>query len=83
MSMDRMAPGEDANPLHSDMIGERIVESMGRDVNAEMNFGAEDPIDKVALPMDSAANASIPTAKFSVETALLFPFLSTFVDEVN
>jgi hypothetical protein len=48
-------------------------------------FDTADPVEiaKVALPIASVANVSIPTANVSVEMDLLFPSLSTLLDEVN
>lgn len=63
--------------------GDRMVDKTGRDVNVVKTRGADVEMDNVAHPMASVANASIPAAKFSVEMALLFPFLSTFVEEVS
>ena len=87
MSIDKIAPGdetaEDRLP-HSPESGDRIVDNTGSDVNVEKIRGVDELIDKVAVPMANAANPNMPTAKFSVDTgALLFPSLSTFVDEVN
>mmetsp|Transcript_14863 Transcript_14863/g.27029 ORF Transcript_14863/g.27029 Transcript_14863/m.27029 type:complete len:122 (-) Transcript_14863:490-855(-) len=73
MSMEKMAPGVD----------EKMVDSTGRDVKVESMRGAEELMDSVAVPMATAAIPSIPTAKFSVDIALLFPFLSTFFEPVN
>ena len=73
--IEKMAPGCDTN--------DDIVDRIGKDVNAERIRGVDELMDNVALPIANAANPNIPTAKFSVETALLFPFLSTFVEDVN
>ena len=82
ISMDKIAPGCDRNgdrlPQRA-MMGERMADIIGREVNAEKMRGVEELMDRVALPMAKVPNPSIATAKFSVETALLFPFLSTLV----
>lgn len=88
MRMDKTAPGVDTNMdrlLHDEMMGERIVLSTGRDVKVEMMPGVEELIEMVALPMATEASASIATAKFSVNIALLFPSLSNLasVDDAN
>jgi len=62
--------------------GDRIVDRMGSDVKADTMRGVDVEMESVAHPMASVANPSIPAAKFSVETALLFPFLSTLVEDV-
>mmetsp|Transcript_19065 Transcript_19065/g.38583 ORF Transcript_19065/g.38583 Transcript_19065/m.38583 type:complete len:81 (-) Transcript_19065:438-680(-) len=49
----------------------------------ERSFGSFPAMESVALPMASVANPNMPTAKFSVETALLLPSLSTFLEDVN
>lgn len=84
--MERIAPGcarDVESLLHVATMGDRIVDRTGRDVNEEMIRGVEVLIDNVALPMASAAKPNIPTAKVSVEIAVLFPFLSTFFEDVN
>ena len=86
MRTDSIAPGcaSDVESLpHIATMGERMVEKTGRDVMPEIMLGVEELIDKVALPMAIAANPNIPTAKLSVEMALLFPCLSTFLEDVN
>jgi hypothetical protein len=84
--IERIAPGcdtaDDSLP-HAATMGDRRVERTGRDVNVEIMRGVEELIDMVALPMANAANPNIPTAKLSVEIAVLFPLLSTFFDDVN
>jgi len=60
-----------------------MVDSAGREIRAERMRGADGPMDSVALPMANAAIPNIPTAKFSVDTALLFPSLSTLVEDVS
>eukprot|EP01083_Nonionella_stella_P113056 333135_1 len=69
--------------LHNATSGDRIVDSTGSDANAEKIRGVDELMDKVALPIAKAAKPNIPTANFSVVIALLFPFLSTLVDDVN
>ena len=89
MSTDRIAPGDDRDVdifPRNVAKGERTVAKMGRDVNVPNMEGADEPIDNVATPMAVVANASIPTAKLSVDIALLtFPVLASAlpVDDVN
>ena len=89
MSTDRITPGDDRDVdifPHTAATGVRTVDRMGRDVNVPKMVGADEPIDNVANPMAVVANASIPTAKLSVDIALLtFPVLASTppVDDVN
>lgn len=76
--VDRM---EDRLPA-SAVNGDRIVDSTGSDVKADRMRGVEVEMESVAHPMARVARPSMPAAKFSVETALLLPFLSTLVEEV-
>jgi hypothetical protein len=76
-------PGVDASPEANGLIGDRIVDITGSDVRTDTILGVVVEIAIVAVPMARAANPSIPTAKFSVETDVLFPSLSTLLDEVN
>ena len=62
--------------------GDRIVDRTGSDVKADKMRGVDVEMERVAHPMASVASPSMPAAKFSVETALLFPFLSTLVEDV-
>ena len=84
--IDRMAPGcatdEESLP-HMATMGDRILERKGRDVNMEMMRGVDVLMDKVALPIANAAKHNIPTAKLSVDIAVLFPLLSTLFEDVN
>lgn len=79
------APGvdkmEDRLPP-SAVNGDRIVDRTGSEVNADRMPGVDVEMESVAHPMARVASPSIPAAKFSVETALLFPLLSTLVEEV-
>ena len=79
------APGvdkmEDRLPA-SAVNGDKIVERTGSDVKAERMRGVDVEMESVAHPMARVASPSMPAAKFSVEMALLFPFLSTLVEEV-
>ena len=74
-SSDEALPANDAN-------GDRIVDSTGSDSRVEKMRGVDVEMERVAHPIASVANPSMPAAKFSVETALLFPFLSTLVEDV-
>jgi hypothetical protein len=64
-----------------------MADRIGSDVNVAAKMGgADEPIDKVATLIAVVANANIPTAKLSVETAFLtFPVLASAlpVDDVN
>lgn len=83
--MPKSEPGveksDDTLPAN-EVNGDRIVDSTGSDVNADKMRGVDVEMESVAHPMASVANPSIPAAKFSVETALLLPFLSTLVEDV-
>mmetsp|Transcript_27096 Transcript_27096/g.42540 ORF Transcript_27096/g.42540 Transcript_27096/m.42540 type:complete len:124 (-) Transcript_27096:530-901(-) len=79
------APGVDAMDERlpaSAVSGDRIVDRTGSDVKADRMRGVDVEMESVAHPMASVASPSMPAAKFSVETALLFPFLSTLVEDV-
>ena len=88
ISTKRIAPGDDRDMdifLHNVAMGERTVAKM-RDVNVPNMGGADELIDNVATPMAVVANASIPTAKLSVDITLLtFLVLASAlsVDDVN
>ena len=77
-----MEKREDRLPA-SAVNGDRSVDNTGSEVSAVKMLGAEVEMDNVAHPMASVAKPSIPAAKFSVEMALLLPFLSTFVEDVS
>ncbi len=79
------APGVDTMDERlpaSAVSGDRIVDRTGSDVKADRMRGVDVEMESVAHPMASVASPSMPAAKFSVETALLFPFLSTLVEDV-
>ena len=81
-----MRPGvekrDDRLPANA-VNGDKIVDNTGREVSVDKMRGVDVEMDTVAHPIASVANPSIPAAKFSVEMALLLPFLSTFVDDVS
>ena len=81
MSAPGVEKSDDREPA-SAVNGDRIVDSTGRDVKADRMRGVDVEMESVAHPIASVASPSIPAAKFSVETALLFPFLSTLVEDV-
>ena len=86
MRIPRSEPGvekrDDRLPANA-VNGDKIVDNTGREVSAVKMRGVDVEMDTVAHPIASVANPSIPAAKFSVEMALLLPFLSTFVDDVS
>mmetsp|Transcript_20914 Transcript_20914/g.31186 ORF Transcript_20914/g.31186 Transcript_20914/m.31186 type:complete len:107 (+) Transcript_20914:364-684(+) len=81
MSEPGVEKSDDTVPA-SAVNGDRIVDRTGSDVKADKMRGVDVEMERVAHPMASVASPSMPAAKFSVETALLFPFLSTLVEDV-
>ena len=86
ISIDNVTPGWETRPErlpHRAVMGERIVDNTGSDVRAVRMRGVDDPMVNAAVPIATVASPSIPTAKLSTDTALLFPSLSTLAEDVN